>query len=460
MIFIFERMPRILFKNALLVTMNPAREVYRGDLLVEHDRIAALQPAQVVERPETSLAGDEQKPARVIDAEHCALLPGFVQTHIHLCQTLFRNRAEDLSLLDWLQQKIWPFEAAHDENSMRISARLGIAELLAGGSTTILDMGSVHHYDAVFEEAERLGLRLTGGKCMMDSGDNVPPKLRESTYNSLGESARLLRTWHGAADGRLHYAFAPRFALSCSEKLLREVAERAVGEGVMVHTHASETIQEEALLLQQKNLRNIALLHALGIHGPHCCFSHGVHINEQERRMLAQDGTAIAHCPSSNLKLASGLAPVVELRRAGVKVGLGADGAPCNNNLDMFKEMALAGMIQKVRLGPTALAAHEILEMATIGGAACLGLEKEIGSLEAGKQADLVLVRLDRLHSAPAHAGNIYAQIVYASGAQDVDLTMVAGRILFERGEFAGLEAPRVIAQAEEELRRLLLRLD
>ncbi|MGH7494821.1 MAG: 5'-deoxyadenosine deaminase [bacterium] len=454
-------MPGILFKNALLVTMNPARQIYRGDLLVEQDRIVALQPSRTGEAHETiksALLTAHDRPARVIDAEHCALLPGFVQTHIHLCQTLFRNHAEDLQLLDWLQQKIWPFEAAHTENSMRISARLGIAELLAGGSTTILDMGSVYHYDAVFEEAERLGLRLVGGKCMMDAGEGVPAGLRETTVASLHDSERLLRDWHGAAHNRLRYAFAPRFTLSCSEKLWEGVAERARDAKVMVHTHASETAQEEALLVQRKNLRTIAFLRALDICGPHCCFAHGVHVNEAERSILAQDGTAVAHCPSSNMKLASGLAPVAELRRAGVKVGLGADGAPCNNNLDMFKEMCLTGMIQKVRLGPTALGAQEIVEMATITGAACLGLQEEIGSLEAGKKADVTLLRLDRLHSAPANDENVYAQIVYAAQARDVSLTMVDGRIVYERGELAACEAPQVVAQAEKELHQLLQR--
>jgi cytosine/adenosine deaminase-related metal-dependent hydrolase len=454
-------MSRTLFKNALLVTMNPARQVYRGHLLAEQDRIVALRASVPGEEHETissALLTARDQPARVVDAEHCALLPGFVQAHIHLCQTLFRNHAEDLQLLEWLQQKIWPFEAAHTESSMRISARLGMAVLLAGGSTTILDMGSVHHYDAVFEEAERLGLRLVGGKCMMDTGENVPLGLRESTDESLRASERLMRHWHGAATGRLRYAFAPRFTLSCSEKLWQGVAERARDAKVSVHTHASETAQEEALLVQRKNLRTIAFLRALDIRGPHCCFAHGVHLDDADRKMLAQDGTAIAHCPSSNLKLASGLAPVAELRRAGVKVGLGADGAPCNNNLDMFKEMCLAGMIQKVRLGPTALGAQEIVEMATITGAACLGLQDEIGSLEAGKKADVTLLRLDRLHSAPVNDEDVYAQIVYAALARDVSLTMVDGRIVYERGEFAACEAPQVVAQAEEELHQLLQR--
>lgn len=448
-------MPGILFKNTLLITMNPGREVFHGDLLVKNDRIAQIVKAgeQIPQK-----AGSPEGELRVIDANGCALLPGFVQTHIHLCQTLFRNQAENLSLLDWLQQKIWPFEAAHNATSMRISARLGIAELLAGGTTTILDMGSVHHYNEVFAEAEARGLRLVGGKCMMDSGDNVPAGLREDTQQSLRESERLQKQWHGAAGGRLRYAYAPRFTLSCSEALLREVAVMARDQGCMVHSHAAETVAEEEILLKQKGRRSVAFFHEMGIAGAHCCFAHGVQVHHDEMQMLASDGTSIAHCPGSNMKLASGLAPVIEMREAGVKVGLGADGAPCNNRLDIFKEMQLAGLIQKIRRGPTALLAAEIVAMATIEGARCLGLAEELGSLEAGKKADVTLLRLDTLPQTPNNVTDVYAQIVYAASAGDVRLTMVEGRVCYENGEVAQLDRPGLVAQADEEFKKLLQR--
>ncbi len=451
-------MSSYLFQNALLVTMNPGRELFRGNLLVVDDRIAAIQQNDASVGEAFVRASASPQPPQLIEASDYVLLPGFVQTHIHLCQTLFRNHAEDLTLLDWLRRKIWPFEAAHSESSMRISARLGIAELLAGGSTTILDMGSVHHYHAVFEEAEQLGIRMVGGKCMMDAGDDIPLGLRETTEESLRESAQLLLQWHGAARGRLRYAYAPRFALSCSERLLREVGERARSEGCMVHTHAAETVQEEELLLKAKRQRSVPYFKAAGIAGAHCCFAHGVQLHEGERLALAQDGTALAHCPGSNAKLASGIAPILELRRAGVKVGLGADGAPCNNNLDMFHEMRLAGFLQKLRHGAHAFPAQQIVEMATIVGAACLGWEREIGSLEIGKKADLILLRRDQPHSAPSNGEDIYAQIVYAAQARDVYLTMVEGRVCYQSGELGGLDIAQMLARANQELQQLLQR--
>lgn len=446
-------MSSYLFQNAVIVTMNAEREVLRGNVLVAADRIAAITKAGT----KTPVLGAHEPP-QIIDAARCVLLPGFVQTHIHLCQTLFRNHAEDLTLLEWLQKKIWPFEAAHSESSMRVAARLGLVELLASGSTTILDMGSVHHYHAVFEEAEQLGMRMIGGKCMMDSGENIPSGLRETTRDSLQQSFELKKQWHGAAQDRLRYAYAPRFSLSCSETLLWEVADRARAENCMIHTHAAETFQEEELLLKAKRLRSVAFLKSLGIAGAHCCFAHGVQLHEGERSELAQDGTAIAHCPGSNAKLASGIAPILELRRAGVKVGLGADGAPCNNNLDMFHEMRLAGYLQKLRHGASALPAHEIVEMATIGGAACLGWEQKIGSVEAGKKADLILLKLDQPHTAPSNGEDIYAQIVYATQARDVYLTMIDGRICYHHGAIPGVDHDQLCARAGEELHRLLQR--
>ncbi len=443
----------ILLKSAILITMNPSREVFRGDLLVRDDRIAGIKKAN-----DDCFDGDAQKDRqidRIIDASHWAILPGFIQTHIHLCQTLFRNQAEDLSLLDWLRKKIWPFEAAHNAASMQISARLGIAELLAGGTTTILDMGSVHNYDEVFDELQKWGMRAVGGKCMMDVGDGVPAGLLETARDSLNESRRLFDTWHGAANGRLRYAFAPRFALSCTEPLLREISAMAADWSCMIHTHAGETAAEEEILLKEKKRRSIPFLYEMGISGAHCCFAHGVQASEDEIASLARDKTAVTHCPGSNTKLASGIAPVVQMRRAGVLVGLGADGAPCNNRLDIFAEMRLAALLQKLRYGAVALPARALVEMATIDGARCLNWEKEIGSLEIGKKADLVAIDLDTPHTHPPNVENIYAQIVYAARSSDVRLTVIDGRVCFENGHVLAMDVDATIAQANMEWEKL-----
>jgi cytosine/adenosine deaminase-related metal-dependent hydrolase len=298
-------------------------------------------------------------------------------------------------------------------------------------------------------------MRAVGGKCMMDVGDGVPAGLLEITRDSLNESRRLFDVWHGAANGRLRYAFAPRFALSCTEPLLREVSEMAIDFGCMIHTHAAETAAEEEILLKEKKRRSIAFLRDLGISGSHCCFAHGVQANEEEIVLLAREKTAITHCPGSNAKLASGIAPIMQMRRAGVLVGLGADGAPCNNRLDVFAEMRLAALLQKLRYGAVALPARALVEMATIDGARCLNWENEIGSLEIGKKADLVAIDLDTPHAYPPNSEDIYAQIVYAARSSDVRLTMIDGRICFESGNVTAMDVNATIAQANVEWEKL-----
>jgi len=416
---------------------------------VRDDRIAAIGK---MDEPASRNAHIDRK----IDARDWVILPGFVQTHVHLCQTLFRNQAEDMELLEWLQKRIWPFEAAHDEKSMRVSARLGIAELLAGGTTTILDMGSVHHYGAVFDELEKSGMRAVGGKCMMDNGDSFPTGLRETTQDSLRTSRDLMERWHGAANGRLRYAYAPRFALSCSEKLLREVAEISATKGCMMHTHASENVGETQLVMQRTGKRNVEYLSSLGISGQRTCLAHCIQIDEKEISMMASEHTRVAHCPGSNLKLASGIAPVVKMRQAGVVVGLGADGAPCNNNLDMLNEMRLAALLQKISAGVGALSAQAVVEMATIDGARCLGWDDEIGSIEVGKKADVTAINLSDLHSLPA--SDIYTQAVYASRASDIAMTMVDGKTLFEKGGVKTIDVGALRHEVQQEFVRVVER--
>src|SRR5262245_30202792 len=221
-----------LVKGATIVTLDRSNTVLKGDVLIEGDRISAIGP---------SLNG---KGADVIAAEGRVLVPGFIQTHIHLCQTLFRGAADDLALIDWLRKRIWPMEAAHTAESIYASARLGIAELIRGGTTCALTMETVNHTEAVFTAVEEAGFRATVGKCMMDKGDDVPAALREETEASIAESLELLARWHGRAEGRIRYCFAPRFAVSCTRELLERVADLARDHGVMVHTHASENKDE------------------------------------------------------------------------------------------------------------------------------------------------------------------------------------------------------------------------
>lgn len=434
---------KTLIKNGVLVTMNPQREIIRGDLLLEDDRIVSLDPAQA---EEIDLC---------IDARESLVIPGLIQSHVHLCQTLFRGMADDLALLDWLQKRIWPLEASHDSDSMYISALLGCAELLRGGTTAIIDMASVHHTDAVFSAVQQAGIRYLGGKCLMDCGDGVPDSLLENMDEALQESLDLLQRWEGQSGGKIHYAFCPRFAVSCSDRLLRETARLALHYQVPVHTHASENRDEVALVEQERGLPNVVYLNELGLCNPRLVLAHCIHLRDDELSILAESGTHVAHCPSSNLKLGSGIAPVPELLIQGCNISLGADGPPCNNNLDAFMEMRLAALIQKPGHGPQSMPAQQVFEMATLGGARAMGLERETGSLEPGKKADIAVVSLAGWHTRPLNAAGVYSQLVYQARAADVQAVLVDGKLLMQDGRLLHLDEDRLPPAGEISLQRV-----
>jgi cytosine/adenosine deaminase-related metal-dependent hydrolase len=418
-------------ENALVIGMTKASDVTAGGhVLVEDGVITALHGDAERRAREIAAAG---RPLERLDARGLWLLPGFVQTHIHLCQTLLRNGPDDLPLLPWLRMHVWPGEAAHDEATLEVSARLGLAELLAGGTTAILDMGTVRHTDAVFRAAEASGLRVTSGNALMDDPATNPEDLRAGTDESLKEVERLAKKWHGAAGGKLRVAYCPRFAVSCTDRLLRGAAARALSNGFLVHTHASENAEELALVMQRTGKRNVAYLDDVGISGSHVVLAHVIHTDEAERALLAARGTTVAHCPSSNLKLASGVCPVPEYRAQGIRVTLGADGAPCNDRLDAFTEMRLAALLPKVRLGPGALSAWDVVRMATAEGASALGLPT--GTLERGRRADLLLLDPGSGFAEPTTwRDDPYGPIVYSMDRSHVVATFVDGISLYRRG--------------------------
>jgi 5-methylthioadenosine/S-adenosylhomocysteine deaminase len=434
-------MSSILIKNGTVVTMDTQDSIVRGDVLIRDGRISKVGG--------TGLGADT-----VIDATDCAVIPGFVQTHVHLCQTIFRGAADDLALIDWLKRRVWPMEAAHSAESIAASARLGIAELIKSGTTCALTMETVNHTAEVFRVVEETGFRATVGKCMMDKGDEVPRALQEQTDNSIRESIELLEAWHGKAEGRIRYCFAPRFAISCTRELLQKVGKLARARGVMVHTHASENRIECELVQEETGLRNIAYLDQVGLTGPHVALAHCVHLSVDEIQTLRTTGTNVVHCPSSNLKLGSGMAPIAKLLEEGISVSLGADGAACNNRLDMFTEMRTAALLQKVLHGPEVLPAKRVLRMATLDGARALGLDGEIGSLENGKKADLSLVRLDHLHSTPS--ADIVSSLVYSAEANDVDTVVIDGVLVLRDGKLLSMDEAQVIATARAESQGLM----
>lgn len=430
--------------GATLLTMVEGEAPRVGSVRVEGGRI-------------THVGADVPAADRRVDASGGVLLPGFVQTHLHLCQTLFRNLADDLSLLDWLRLRIWPMEAALGPAEMRASADLGLAELIRSGTTSILDMGSVEHTDAIGEAVATAGIRACIGKAMMDAGADVPAGLHEDTARSLRESEALAKRWHGAADGRIRYAYAPRFVPSCTDELLHAVAALTAEQGLIIHTHCAESLGEMALVREAHGVSNVRHLYDVGLTSERSVFAHMIHLDDEDVALVAKTKTSVAHCPGSNCKLASGVAAIPAYLAAGINVSLGADGAPCNNTLDAFHEMRLAALIHKPRFGPTAMDALTVLRMATLGGARALGVADELGSIEVGKRADLVHMRLGLPFNGVA--GDPVGQIVYTGRPENVVDVWCEGRRLVADGELQTLDVGEVLGRGREAVARVRSRL-
>lgn len=430
----------ILLRHALVWPAWNAEPVEDGAVLIEGDRIVKVGRFRA--RADT-----------IVDAGGALAMPGFVQAHVHLCQTLFRGLAEERPLLRWLRERIWPLEAAHDEASLRASARLACAELIRGGTTSFASIETVRGTRAVLEAVAEIALPGLVGHCLMDDTCGYPP-LAVDIGDALAECDVLMNA--AAEHPWVGIAVAPRFALSCSEANLREAARYARSRGLRLHTHASEQPDEVAWIRQQTGMDNIAYLAACGLAGPDVMLAHGVQCDAAERARLAEAGTHVVHCPSSNFKLGSGIAPVPEMLAEGVPVALGADGAPCNNRLDIFQEMRLAGLAQTVRFGPGALSAARIVGMATEGGAAALGWGEVTGRLEAGRRADIVLIDLDDVSVLPDDSPA--SAVVYAGHPGTVAMTIAAGRILYENGEFPALDLAQLREDARQQRARLLRR--
>jgi len=433
--------------NAKIVAMDEAGTIidkgyvrFEGGIIVE---LGAGSP------PEETLAA-----SNATDAMGRWLLPGFVQSHVHLCQTLFRGTAENLSLMEWLRSRIWPMEASHDEESISISARLGIYELLSGGTSSIMDMGTTHGTSALFSEAAKLGIRAVIGRAIMDYGHDVPPRLKDEGRAAMEESVSLANKYHGAEAGRLRYVFSPRFLLSVEEGTMREISQEARRLGCMIQTHACENQEEAMLVVEKTGDESLKFLEKVGMLGPDVTIAHMIHLTASEFRLAKETQTNVAHCPSANMKLGSGIARTMEMTQAGINVSLGADGAACNNNLSIFTEMRLAGLLQNLRFAAKGLKAEQIVRMATNGGARALGLQDEIGSLKIGKKADFVLLD-PRLPHSSGETSDVYSRIVYSMDARNVVSTYVDGVRLYHEGKVKGVGIARLMTEADEQIKKI-----
>ncbi len=436
-------MTSILIKNGYLVTMDPSRGNGYGDIYIDGKEITRID-SQI-----------DQAADKVIDAANMIVLPGFVQSHVHLCQSLLRGQADDQPLMEWLDT-ITSLEFRHTPETLYASARIGLAEMIKAGTTSIIDMGTLHHQDSVFEAILESGMRAQAGKAMMDLTENLPPLLQETTEDSIKESVDLMHLWHGKADGRIRYGFAPRWQLWNTTELLQAIKQEADrNPGVGIHGHAGEIEYEIEAMIKQTGYRNIVYLEKIGVVGPNVQMAHCIWLNDQEYSIMAETGTHALHCPCCNTKLGSGIAKVPEMLEKGINVALGSDGAPSNNNLDMFIEMRLASIIHKYRLGAEKMPAEDVLRMATRGGAKALGLENQIGSLEEGKLADVIILDDGGLSAAPLRSpddDNVVQRLVSSYQSASVQTTIIDGQLVMEDRKLLTMDEDEILRAGKKSL--------
>lgn len=410
---------KTLIKNAAVYHDGQVDE--GKNILIDGKRIAGF--------PETA---DGVPYDEIIDGKGMLALPGLVNTHTHVAMTLFRSYADDLALMDWLQNMIWPAEAHLDDDIVYWGSMLAFAEMIRGGTTAFCDM--YMFMDSCAQAAEAAGIR-----------GNIARGLAGVTPNgmkALEENVELYRKWNNGADGRIRVMLGPHAPYTCPPDYLKKVRDTAEQYGIPIHIHLSETKGEVDTCQEKFGITPIALMNQIGLFDVPTLAAHCVHVTEDDIAIMAEKQVRVAHNPGSNLKLASGIAPVPAMRKAGVVVGLGTDGASSNNKLDMFAEMRLAALIHKAAsLDPFAIKAEEALQMGTKDGAMCLGYD-DLGELKEGYLADLILVDRSGWHWKPRF--NSISLAVYAGNSMDVDTVMVNGKVLMRHKELLTIDTEKL----------------
>jgi 5-methylthioadenosine/S-adenosylhomocysteine deaminase len=411
------------------------RIIENGAVAIDRDSIVAVG--------NTTSIKSSYKANDYVSAPDALIMPGLINGHTHAAMTLFRGIKDDVTLQDWLQNYIFPAEARNvTEDFVTWGTRLGVLEMLHGGTTTYTDM--YYFEDAVARETKAAGMRGVLGETFID----FPAPDNKTHADALAYTETFLKHWQG--DPLIHASVAPHSIYTCSEQTLRDAASLARRYHAPIVIHVSETKKEVDDSRAAHSMSPVAWLDQLGVLGPDVIAAHCIWVDSADIALLAKSHTGCVNNPSSNMMLASGVAPVPAMLAGGVAVGLGTDGpAGSNNDLDMMREMDLAAKLQKIsRMDPQALSARQAVEMATIGGARAIHMEGEIGSLEPGKKADLIVIDLNAPHAVPMY--DIYSQIVYALNASDVRDTIVGGRIVMQDGRVLTLNEPDILTHARE----------
>lgn len=437
-------------KNGYVITVdNDRRIIQNGAVVIEENKIIDVGKTEDLVK--------KYKADIIIDAKEKIVMPGLVDTHVHLAQALIRGCADDVSLITWLRDRVWVLQGNYTAIDGKTSAELCILEMLKTGTTSFLEVMIAGRYgfNGIAEVVDKSGIRAGLGKIVMDwtgyAGEEsiMYPGMVEEKEATIKESLEMHKKWDGAANGRIHVWFGMRTPGAVSPELYREVRELANEHKMRITYHLGEVQDDVKYLKDTFNMGLTEFAEWVGMLGPDVVIAHAVWMNSEDIERLAKTRTHVSHNPSSNLKLASGFAPIPEMIDANVNVGLGCDGGPSNNSYDMIREMKIAAIVHKARvLNPKIMPAETLIEMATINGAKALGLEKEIGSIEVGKKADIILIDMKSPHMTP-HT-NPVSNLVYAAHGYDVDTVIIDGKVIVENKKILTMDEDRILRDAHK----------
>jgi cytosine/adenosine deaminase-related metal-dependent hydrolase len=443
----------LLLHNITAVTVDTRRRIItNAAILIENNHIAAIGKAIEIIR--------KYPQAKKLDGQGMFALPGLIDTHAHSPQALLRSAADDLPWRPYLEDFIWPLQGAYTPETAEISMRLCLLEMMKSGTTCFVDplVHSRYDFNRLAQTVLDMGMRSVMAKMVMDQAvlaqqaQIIDEGMLETEERSLAAAADAIEKWHGAGDGRLQVWYGPRVprepAIACSPDFYRRISALARDYGVGITMHLAGEKEDLPFFKREYNCKPVEFIHSYHLTGPNVLIAMGVHISEEEIPILADTGTRVAHCPQANMKMASGIARVPQMRSAGVIVGLGTDSGANNNSHDMIREMKAASLLHNItNMDARALTIEETIEMATIEGARAIGREQDLGSLETGKQADIILIDLHKPHTTPLL--DPLANLVYAGHGGDVDTVIVAGKILMQGRKVLVADEEKILTDAE-----------
>jgi cytosine/adenosine deaminase-related metal-dependent hydrolase len=417
----------------------------------------AIEGNKIIDVGKTAEVKSRHRGDFELDCTHKLVLPGLVDCHVHLAQALIRGCADDMALIPWLCDRVLPLQGAFTPKDGKFSAELCCLEMIKSGTTTFVEclLQSRYGFDGIAKVIESTGMRGALSKSLMnvpgyaDKPDAIPKSMVETGEASMKETLTMIKKWHGKANDRIHVWFGPRTPGACTVDFYREITEQARKNKTGITIHLGEVKQDIEYMRKEFGMTPMQFMEHCGLVGKHVIYAHGVWIPKEDFARLHKTGGAVCHCPSSNLKLASGIAPVPGMVKAGANVALGCDGGPSNNSYDLIREMKLAAIIHKGYLhDPKVLPAETVLEMATLNGARATLWSEQLGSLEPGKLADLIIIDQRKPHLVPVR--NPVSNLVYAACGDDVDTVIIDGKIIMEGRKVKTIDESKIISQAQE----------